>query len=97
MDIIFMYVRVCVYYTDPYNWNQTDVRKWLMYQQRLHQLKSCTIIENGFRMDGMSLCELNLEDFHQRILSSLNMTNGNMETWNYATVLYQELNIWRNG
>lgn len=81
---------------DPYNWNQTDVRKWLMYQQRLHQLKSCTIIENGFRMDGMSLCELNLEDFHQRILSSLNMTNGNMETWNYATVLYQELNIWRN-
>lgn len=70
-----------------------------MYQQRLHQLKSFNnIIENGFRMDGMSLCELNLEDFHQRILNSLNIiNNGNIQTWNYATILYQELNIWRNG
>ncbi|XP_075678249.1 uncharacterized protein LOC113791551 [Dermatophagoides pteronyssinus] len=84
---------------DPYNWNQTDVRKWLMYQQRLHQLQSFNlVVELGFPMDGMSLCELNIQDFHQRILNSMNNNNGdgNIQTWNYAKILYQELNIWRN-
>ncbi|KAH9422194.1 hypothetical protein DERP_002490 [Dermatophagoides pteronyssinus] len=84
---------------NPYNWNQTDVRKWLMYQQRLHQLQSFNlVVELGFPMDGMSLCELNIQDFHQRILNSMNNNNGdgNIQTWNYAKILYQELNIWRN-
>lgn len=72
---------MCIYFflTDPTKWSVDNVRFWIMKTLKDYNLP--LVSSDCFQMNGMQLCELDLDQFCQKAPVSGNVLYAQMEIW----------------